>query len=163
MTESKRRVVLGLGNILHRDEGVGVHALKALEAGLGPQAGVEFVDGGVLGLSLLPLVEKCSHLLLLDAVNAGQTPGTLVELRRGEIILYSSLKMSAHQVTFQEVLGLARVRGRLPPHLHLVGVQPADFSVGLELSPAVAAAIPRLLDRAAAVLRGWGLCNRSGG
>ena len=75
-----RKVVLGLGNLLNRDEGVGVQALKELEARLGGNAGAELLDGGVLGLDLLPLVEECSHLLVLDAVDAHQAPGTVVEL-----------------------------------------------------------------------------------
>jgi hydrogenase maturation protease len=157
MADTQRKMVLGLGNILNRDEGVGVHALRALEAQLGRPAGVEFVDGGVLGLNLLPLVEECSHLLILDAADAGQAPGTLVELARDEIPLYSGVKLSQHQVTFQEVLALAKIRDGLPPYLYLIGVQPADLSIGLDLSPTVAATIPRLLERAGAVLRGWGL------
>jgi len=143
---------------LNRDEGLGVHALKALEERLGSQADVELVDGGVLGLNLLPIVEECSHLLVLDAVDAGQPPGTLIELAGDEIPLRANLKMSEHQVSFQEVLGLAQMRGKLPPHLHLLGVQPADLSIGLDLSPVVKAAISRVVDRAVAILQEWGLC-----
>jgi hydrogenase maturation protease len=153
-----RKVVLGLGNLLNCDEGVGVYALQQLAARqASPPPEVEFVDGGTLGLNLLPLIEECSHLLLLDAVSAGQSPGAVVELRRDEIPLYSGVKLSQHQLTFQEVLGLAQFRGKLPEHLHLVGVQPDDLSIGLELSPAVTAALPQLLARAETVLREWGL------
>ena len=157
MADTLRKMVLGLGNILNRDEGVGVHALRALEAQFGRQADVEFVDGGVLGLNLLPFVEECSHLLILDAVDAGQAPGALVELGRDEIPLYSGVKLSQHQITFQEVLALAKIRDGLPLYLHLVGVQPADLSIGLELSPTVAAALPQAVEHASAILRGWGL------
>ena len=157
MAAMPRKMVLGLGNILNRDEGMGVHALRALEAQLGRQADVEFVDGGVLGLNLLPLVEECSHLLILDAVDAGQAPGTLVELGRDEIPLYSGVKLSQHQVTFQEVLALAKIRDGLPPYLHLIGVQPADLSIGLDLSPTVGPMVPHIVERASAILRGWGL------
>ncbi len=151
-----RRVVLGLGNLLNRDEGLGVHALRALEQRLGPDPAVELVDGGVLGLNLLPLVESCSHLLVLDAVDAGRPPGALVELGRDEIPLLTGIKLSEHQVTFQEVLGLASFRGRLPRALRLLGVQPADLGIGLRLSPTVARAIPQILGRAVDVLLGWG-------
>ena len=151
----RRRVVLGLGNLLNRDEGLGVHALHALEARLGADARVELVDGGVLGLNLLPLVEACSHLLVLDAVDAGRPPGSVIELARDEIPLLRGVKLSEHQVTFQEVLGLASFRGRLPETLHLVGAQPADTSIGLELSSPIAAAIPRIVDRVAELLADW--------
>jgi hydrogenase maturation protease len=159
-TDATRKIVLGLGNTLNRDEGLGVHALKALEARLGESTPkVEFLDGGVLGLNLLPWVEECSHLLVLDAVNARKEPGTLIELKRDEIPLYTGIKLSDHQVTFQEVLGLASFRGRLPEHLHLVGAQPADLSIGVELSPAIDTVLPQILRRAEAVLRAWGLVN----
>ncbi len=167
---SNRIVVLGIGNTLNRDEGVGVHAVRALEAHLTPAPSpdgrssrqerglggeVEFLDGGTLGLNLLPIVEEASHLLILDAVDAKQAPGTVIELTGDEIPLFSGIKLSQHQVTFQEVLGLAAVRGKLPPHLHLIGVQPADLAIGLELSPVVAGALPEVLRRAAAVLAEW--------
>jgi hydrogenase maturation protease len=153
-----RRIVLGLGNTLNRDEGLGVHAVKALEAHLGGAgAQVEFLDGGVLGLNLLPWVEECSHLLVLDAIQAGKAPGTLVELQRDEVPLHSGIRLSDHQVTFQEVLGLAGFRGHLPEHLHLIGAQPADLSIGAGLSPVIHAVLPRLLARAESVLRAWGL------
>jgi hydrogenase maturation protease len=157
MNASARKIVLGLGNLLNCDEGLGIHALRALGGQLGPQRAVELVDGGVMGLDLLPLVEECSHLLVLDAANAGATPGTLIELEREQIPLYSGVKMSEHQITFQEVLGLANLRDRLPPHLHLIGVQPADMSLGVELSEIVAQALPLVIERAVMVLREWRL------
>lgn len=157
MSDDGRRVVLCIGNILNRDEGLGVHALALLAPKLAGRSGVELVDGGVRGLDLLPLVESCSHLLVLDAADTGRPPGVVVELARDEIPLFGGVKMSEHQITFQEVLGLASVRGKLPPFLHLLGVQPADVSVGVEMSPVVAAVIPHVCDRALAILAGWDL------
>ena len=158
--ESNRKIVLGLGNTLNRDEGLGVHALKALEqhiAGQVPE--LEFLDGGVLGLNLLPLVEEASHLLVLDAIDARKEPGTVIEMKRDEIPLYTGIKMSDHQITFQEVLGLASFRGRLPEHLHLIGIQPADLSIGVDLSPIVTACMPEVMERSKAILREWGLVD----
>lgn len=152
-----RKIVLGLGNTLQTDEGLGVYALAALQQQLGDVPGVEFIDGGVLGLNLLPLVEAASHLLILDAANAGQAPGTVIELARDEIPLYSGLKMSQHQLTFQEVLALASIRGLLPPNLHLVGAQPADLTVGLGMSEKIEAVMPEIVGRATAVLQTWQL------
>jgi hydrogenase maturation protease len=157
MSEVKRKVVLGLGNLLNRDEGLGVQALKLLDSQLGEQIEVELLDGGVLGLNLLMIVEECSHLLILDAVNVGKPAGTVVELRKDQIPLYSGVKLSQHQVTFQEVLGLANMRGYLPGFLHLVGIQPEDLSIGLELSPTIEQALPEVVTRARAVLKTWGL------
>jgi hydrogenase maturation protease len=156
MSGPDRAIVLGLGNLLNRDEGLGVQSLEPLRRRIGSVAGLEILDGGVLGLDLLPLVESARSLLILDAVDARQPPGTLIELAGSDIPLFGRGKLSWHQVTFQEVLQLAAMRNRLPERLHLVGIQPADVSIGLEISPAVAAALPALVARAAGVLAGWG-------
>lgn len=157
MNSKQRKIVLGLGNTLQSDEGLGVFALKALHDRLGEENKVELLDGGVLGLNLLPLVESASHLLILDAANAGKKPGTVIELAKEEIPLYAGVKMSQHQVTFQEVLGLAKMRGNLPTFLHLVGAQPADLSVSTDLSPTIEAIMPQIVDRSLAILRQWNL------
>lgn len=157
--QPKRTIVLGLGNTLNKDEGLGVHALKALEAELGQVGTLEFVDGGVLGLNLLPWVEESSHLLILDAINARKEPGTVIEMRRDEIPMYTGIKMSDHQITFQEVLGLAKFRQKLPPNLHLIGAQPLDLSIGVDLSPEIAAVIPEINRRARQCLIEWGLLH----
>jgi hydrogenase maturation protease len=157
MPEDHRKVVMGLGNLLQHDEGFGVYALQSLQARLGAQPGLEYIEGGVMGLDLLPLVEDCSHLLLLDAVDAGKPAGTLVELSKEEIPLYTGVKLSQHQVTFQEVLALVKLRDRVPAHIRLLGVQPADLSFGMQLSPLAAEKMPAVLDRAVAILQSWGL------
>jgi hydrogenase maturation protease len=155
--QRNRKIVLGLGNTLNRDEGLGVHALKALEDKLGNVDTLEFVDGGVLGLNLLPWVEEASHLLILDAINARRTPGTVIEMTGEQIPMYKGIKMSDHQITFQEVLGLAKFREKLPPQLHLIGAQPVDMSIGLELSQEITAVIPEVVRLAEQRLSEWGL------
>jgi hydrogenase maturation protease len=152
---SLRKVVLGLGNILNRDEGLGIQALKLLDTQVTNYPEFEFLDGGVLGLNLLMIVEECSHLLLLDAVDAKKPAGTVIELKKEEIPLYAGVKMSQHQVTFQEVLGLANIRGKLPEHLHLIGIQPEDLSVGLGLSPSIEKALPEVVLKAQSLLQSW--------
>jgi len=152
-----RTVILGLGNLLYQDEGFGIHALQAMQEALPAPDTVEFVDGGVLGMNLLPLVEESSHLLVLDAVDAGQPPGAILELKGEQIPLFTAVKLSEHQVGFQEVLGLARFRGNLPASLHLIGVQPQDLGSGIGLSQAVAAALPEVVNRAIATLKAWRL------
>jgi len=157
--EEKRKIVMGIGNTLNLDEGLGVYAVERLEERLADKApGVEFVDGGALGLNLLPWVEEASHLLVLDAVNSRfSLPGQIMELKKDEIPLYRDIKMSDHQITFQEVLGLAKFRDRFPENLHLVGIHPVDISIGYGLSPKIEELMPEVLDRAEHVLREWGL------
>lgn len=157
MPSPNRKVVLGLGNILCRDEGLGIFALRAAQDRLGSRGEIEYLDGGVMGLDLLPVVEECSHLLVLDAIDAGKTPATLIELDKAAIPLFKAIKLSEHQLGFQEVLGLAKIRQALPACLHLVGVQPADLSPGIGLSQALADCLPEITERACRVLRGWDL------
>jgi len=155
MSGKNRRVVLGLGNVLNRDEGLGVFCLDVVSRRLAGRGGVECLDGGVLGMALLPVVESCSHLLLLDAVDAGRPPGTVIELSRDEIPRFARLKLSWHQLGFQEVLELAAARGNLPENLHLVGAQPFDIMPGYGLSPPMEAILPIVADRAVEILKGW--------
>jgi hydrogenase maturation protease len=153
-----RKVVLGLGDIKRGDDGVGVHALKALGGRLGPQTSVELVDAGGLNSSyLLKLVENCSHLLVLDALNMGRPAGEVIDLGPGEIARYSGLQVSPHQLAFQEALELAGPQGRLPAHLQIIGAQPADLSPGTAMSDAVCEALPELVERAVRVLGAWRL------
>ena len=149
-------LVLGLGNLLNSDEGLGVHAVRALQANRAADfPRVTFLDGGTLGLNLLPLVEDSHALLLLDCVNAGLEPGTVIELAGDEIPRYSGVKLSQHQTTFQEVLGLAEIRGALPERLHLIGVQPDSLELGTELSPVVQVSLEQVLKRAEEILSSW--------
>ncbi len=153
----KRKVVLGLGNLLQKDEGFGVHALNRLAETLpaGEKDEFELVDGGVLGLNLLPLVDECSHLLVFDAIDAGRLPGTVIEMSGVEIPLYANIKLSEHQIGFQEVLGLAMLRGTFPQHLVLIGVQPEELSTGIDLSPAVQAVLGEVVRRGIEILQDW--------
>ena len=155
MTDSIWITILGLGNLLQRDEGFGIHVLRALQPRLSQAEGAQCLDGGTLGLGLLPFVEDSHCLLVLDAIDAGKSPGTLIELSGEQLPLYSTQKLSEHQVGFQEVLALARFRGRLPERLHFIGAQPEYFTTGIGLSPALRAAVPRAVRRACMVIQAW--------
>jgi len=150
-------LVLGIGNILNTDEGIGVHAARALQARYPQPEGFTIADGGTLGLNLLPLVDDATHLLILDAVDAGREAGTIITLGGAEIPLFGGAKLSEHQISFQEVLGLAMLRGTLPLRLHLVGMQPADLSIGVGLSQVGERALPQMIAAAEGVLHTWGL------
>ena len=148
-------VVLGLGNYLLTDEGVGIHALRLLERMVGSRAEIRFIDGGVLGLDLLHLVEATNYLLILDALDADLPAGSIVELANEQIPLYQDIKLSEHQISFQEVLGIAHFRERLPAHLHLIGIQPENTSLGIGLSDPVRASLVEVPQRAQVVLDQW--------
>jgi hydrogenase maturation protease len=154
----KRRIlVLGLGNILLKDEGLGVRAVERLAARYRLPPEVQVMDGGVMGLDLLPHLEGVSHLLITDAVQIGRLPGSLVRLEGEAIPATLSLKMSMHQVGLQELLALAGFQGTLPEQVVLWGLEPASLEWGLELSAPVAAQIDALVDAAVGELRAWGV------
>jgi hydrogenase maturation protease len=150
------KVVLGIGNILNTDEGIGVHAIRALQEKYQDPQGFAIEDGGTLGLNLLPMVDDASHLLIVDAVDAGKSAGTIIRLQGEDIPLFGGAKLSEHQITFQEVLGLAMLRNTLPENLYLIGIQPADMSIGIGLSETTKTKMPEVLSAIEDVLREWG-------
>jgi hydrogenase maturation protease len=148
-------VVLGLGNPLMGDDGIGLVVLAQLAAQtFAPR--VELVDGGTWGLALLPDFERAGSLLLLDAVHGGGTPGAVYVLDAAAIPRLLTGKLSPHQVDVRELLALAELRGGLPPRLQVVGVEPAAVEFGAGLSSTVLDALPALVDAACTVLARWG-------
>jgi hydrogenase maturation protease len=155
-------VVLGIGNALLGDDGLGVHAIGALRETPGLPDRVRLVDGGTGGLSLLPVVAGADALVLIDAVDVGAEPGSVHLLTGsgragsgGDMDLYASLpRLSMHQVGVADLLSAARLTGGLPDRVVLVGAQPGRLEPDLRLSPAVAAALPRVLK----LVRHW--CHR---
>ncbi len=152
-----KTLVLGLGNILMRDEGVGVRVVERLERFYDFPAEVEVLDGGTRGLDLLPYVEEARRLLILDAVELGAPPGTLVRLAGDEIPAALNVKLSMHQAGLADLLAAARLRGRCPEELVLWGVQPSAVEVGLDISLPVDAGVAVLADRAVEELSRWGI------
>jgi hydrogenase maturation protease len=149
-------LVLGLGNILCSDDGLGVVAIHRLLRRYTPPEGVRVLDGGTLGLSLLPHLEDSSTAILVDAVHAEGPPGSLVRLEGDAVAPAVAARLSPHQVGVADLLDAARWRLRSPETLLLLGVVPETLALGVGLSPAVAAAVPELVDRivaAAAELR----------
>lgn len=152
--DGERIVVLGIGNLLWADEGFGVRAVEALQAGWDFAPQVQLVDGGTQGLYLLPLVQQATRLLILDAVDYGLAPGTIRLVENDEVPRFlGAKKMSLHQTGFQEVLMLAQLTECYPREVLLIGCQPEvldDYGGSLRactraaLAPAVALAVERL-------------------
>lgn len=139
-------LVVGVGNILLRDEGVGVEVVRRIAVdALSLPAGTSVVDGGTLGLDLLPLISATDRLVLVDAVDLGRSPGTVAVLRGGALDTAFAGHLSAHQVGVSDLLAAARLMDGLPAHVALVAIQPEEIGVGLGLSAAVDAAVPRAI------------------
>jgi hydrogenase maturation protease len=152
-------LVLGIGNVLWADEGFGVRAVEALNAGYRFPESVRVMDGGTQGLFLLPYVQAAHKLLVFDAIDFGLAAGTMRLIRDGEVPRYmGAKKVSMHQTGFQEVLASAALLDELPERLVLIGVQPETLDdYGASLCPAIKARIPEALALALGVLNEWGV------
>jgi hydrogenase maturation protease len=153
-------LVLGLGNLLLGDEGLGVRALEDLQSRYDLPADLGCLDGGVAGMGLLAHVEGVRQLLVIDAVQAGREPGSLIRLEGAEIPEGCSLKLSLHQLGLPDLLALSRLRGTLPPRVVLWGMEPACLEPGVGLSAPVASRLRQLVDEIAGELRAWGMAVR---
>jgi len=149
-------VVIGVGNPLMGDDGLGIEVLERLRLGWSFRPSLDLLDGGTWGLNLLPHVESAGRVMFIDAINVGREPGILVELEAEEIPRFLARKLSPHQIDVKEVLALAELRGTLPEELCAIGLQPESVEMSTSLSAPVAAGVDRLIERVIERLRGWG-------
>lgn len=141
-----RITVLGIGNVLMGDEGVGVHAIRALKEMAGFPEHVGLLDGGTMGLDLLPYIEGLDRLLIIDAVSAGLPPASIRVFEGGEVPRLIAQKFSVHQIGLGDLLAAATLLGNLPGEMCLVGVEPKTVELSLDLSSEIAEAFPALLN-----------------
>jgi hydrogenase maturation protease len=151
LTASAQVVVLGLGNLLHSDDSVGARALQRLQADCRVPPEVALVEGGTLGLALLAHIWDASYLLVLDAVNVGRAPGSVIRLA-GDALHSLPGNGSVHQLGLADILAALRALARTPPEVVVLGVQPETTEWGTELSPPVQAALEPLTEAALAEL-----------
>lgn len=147
--------VIGLGNTLYTDEGVGIHVLPLLEEALAGMENVEIIEGSTDGIRLLGPVEDTDQLILLDSINGPGPAGHLYTVEREDIPAYCNVKMSVHQLGFQEVLFAARIRERVPARMVLFGVQPASLDFGIGLSDTVQERLAVLTEMVSCRIREW--------
>jgi hydrogenase maturation protease len=156
-----RVLVLGLGNILLRDEGVGVRVIEALAERYRMPPGVDLLDGGTSGMDLLDTIAGCDHLLICDAVRADAPPASVVRLSGSLVPALFRNRYSPHQLGVSDVLATLILTDETPASITLIGVVPVDMALGLELSPEVAQAAERAVEFLVAELRGLGLVLES--
>jgi len=150
-------LVLGLGNLVMSDDSAGVRVVQGMMQRHSFPEGVTLMDGGTLGLDLLPYLEGVDRLLVIDAVETGRPAGTIVRLAGDEIPLALATKVSPHQMGLKDLLTVADLQGHAPREMVLWGVQPGSIEMAMELSPDVAAAIGPLEERVLRELAGWGV------
>ncbi|HKK13397.1 MAG TPA: HyaD/HybD family hydrogenase maturation endopeptidase [Gammaproteobacteria bacterium] len=150
-------LVLGLGNTLLTDEGVGVHILRYLETELPVPAGVELMDGGTLSFTLAGPIESSDQLIVIDASELGAAPGTVRVFAGAEMDSFvgGNRKRSVHEVSLLDLMAIAHLTGRLPARRALIGIQPASTDWGDAPTGAVASAIPQAAERVHSLIGEW--------
>jgi hydrogenase maturation protease len=144
MGEKNRITILGLGNILLGDEGFGVHFVRWFEEKYRLPGDVRVVDGGVLGYALLDIICNCDHLLIIDAIKAGDEAGSIYRFTREELEAKMPPPTSAHEVTFMDVLFKAELIGEIPSVVFLCIVPGYYGEMDLEMSPALRKKFPAM-------------------
>jgi hydrogenase maturation protease len=157
MAQGRDAVVIGLGNVVMSDDGLGLHAVRRLRQRYRLEPRVEPVEGGTAGLLLLPLLADARRVIIVDAIDTGAEPGTLVRLDGEDWASAFQVGMTPHDVGVLDLLGAAQLSGMWPERLALHGAQPDRTEIGTDLSPPVAAVIDSLIDRVAAELASWGV------
>lgn len=152
-----RIVVLGVGNILLTDEGIGPAALNRLVETYELPPEVVAIDGGTCGMELLDDLGHADHLIMLDAVRAGQPPATVITLVGDQIPVFFKTKLSPHQVGLSDVLATLEITGESPRETTIFGVQPVSFATHMGLSPEVEARVPELVEMVVATLARHGI------
>jgi hydrogenase maturation protease len=140
-------LILGLGNLLCSDDGLGVFVAQAIAATRIAPDGVKVLDGGTLGLSLLPYLEDAERAILVDAIMADEPAGTLVRLEGDDVGPAVAARLSVHQVGVSDLIEAARWRDRIPPTLVLLGIVPLTTELGVGLSAPVLGSLPALVER----------------
>ena len=148
--------VLGIGNIILRDEGFGVRAVEYLEEHFHFPHDVRLLDGGTLGPELLHFVTGTQKLLILDAVAGDAPAGTVYRFEDDAVMAHFQEKMSSHEIGIQDVLAWLTVTDRPIPNVVVLGMQPYELTAGLTLSTEMAAALPGFAQRAVEELTRWG-------
>ena len=141
-------LVLGMGNVLLEDEGLGVRALEALQSRYRIPEEVELLDGGTSGMSLLDQISGREQLLVLDAVQTDTPPGTLVRLADEDVPVYFSMRISPHQLGLSDVLASLEFSGEKPANVTVLGLVPESLEMSLELSEQIRKRLDALVDAA---------------
>ncbi|WP_416825326.1 HyaD/HybD family hydrogenase maturation endopeptidase [Ectobacillus polymachus] len=156
MNRNKDKItILGIGNTLFTDEGVGIHLLPLLEEAYKDDEQIEIIEGLTDGMKLLGPVEEAENLIIIDAINAGVEGGTILSLEGDEIPAYFGIKMSVHQMGFQEVLFAAKFRERYPKRIIMFGMQPTSLELGVDLTETNQANLGELAEAVMNQVKCW--------
>lgn len=151
----KKITVLGIGNILLQDEGFGVKVVENLVQRFTFPEYVQVLDGGTLGMGLLPFLDGTDKLMIIDAVAGSLPPGGIYELKGEDVKAYFKNKVSLHELGIQDVLATLELLEKPVREVLVLGIQPLVVDVGLELTEKIKPLVPHIADRVVAKLGKW--------
>lgn len=149
--------LIGLGNILLKDEGVGVHAANTIKQRYAFSPNVEIIDGGTMGLDLLSIFEGLDKVLIVDAVDFGKDPGYIRIIENDDIPSVLNSKLSVHHISLPDVLFAAKLMDVSPPEVCLIGIQPESLDVGLDMTDRISSKLDELMEMIIKKLKEWGV------
>ena len=152
----QRTLVLGIGNTLLSDEGLGIHLLEYLRKRHSDLPGITWLDGGTLSFTLAPLIEEHENLIVLDAAQLNKSPGTISLLAGEEMDAFIGHgKRSVHEVGLMDLMSIVKLAGHLPKNRALIGVQPKSLEWGEAPSEELQAALPDVCEKALHLIKEW--------
>ena len=146
-------LIMGIGNILLRDEGVGVRVIEAMQ-GMDLPDDVELVDAGTAGADLIDIVADRRKVIVVDAIQGQAEPGTVFRMGSEDLLPQEGEAISLHQLGLVESLAMAKQLGCAPQDTVVFGIQPGEISAGLELTAPVARVVPKVIEAVMAEARG---------
>ncbi len=152
----EKTLILGIGNTLLSDEGVGAHMLDYLRRHCPELSNATFLDGGTLSFTLAPWIEEADHLVVVDAAELSAPPGTVRVFEDADMDRFAGrTKRSVHEVSLGDLLAIAHLTQALPVHRALIAIQPQEVDWGHTLSNPVKQALPSAVREVLALLRQW--------
>ena len=154
--------VMGIGNILMQDEGIGVHIIRELEKyDFNPH--IALIDGGNMGMDLLPFFDEYNRMIIVDAVDFEKEPGFIDTIENDDILALFTTKMSLHHLGLKDVLSYAKLLDQTPEDLCLIGIQPEKVEMEIQLSKTIQSRFNKLVNLSLQKLKTWGVGHQSKG
>jgi len=149
--------VVGIGNLLMGDDGVGINVIETLSHRYKLPPEVILLDGGTKSIELLPYIEDAQRVIFIDAVDVGASPGTIIEVEGEAVAEYFQHKLSVHQIGLPDLIGVMCFRGTVPKEMILIGVQPSYTELQWGLTDDVKKAVLTAAEKVVKILQQWGL------
>jgi hydrogenase maturation protease len=146
--------VMGVGNILMQDEGIGVHTIKNLEKYIF-HPHIDLIDGGNMGMDLLPFFDEYDKMIIVDAVDFEKKPGFIDTIENSDILALFTTKMSLHHLGLKDVLSYAKLLDQTPEDLCLVGIQPEKMEMEMQLSATINSQLDKMTNLVLQKLETW--------